>query len=130
MEEKKFDVNSLIGFLLLGAIMVWYMYTNQPTPEELEKQRTEFVKDSIQKANQQQVTQPNTKVVDSTTITTVNPQDSVALSNAQSQLGAFAYSATLPSAKDNETTIENDLLKIRQKKERIAKFSLLFITQY
>ena len=30
MEEKKFDTNSIIGFLLLGAIMLYYMYTNQP----------------------------------------------------------------------------------------------------
>ena len=40
MEQKKFDSTSLIGMLLLGAIMLWYMYTNQPTPEELEKQAT------------------------------------------------------------------------------------------
>ena len=30
MEEKKFDANSIIGFLLLGAIMLWFMYTNKP----------------------------------------------------------------------------------------------------
>ncbi|MDY7395066.1 membrane protein insertase YidC [Aureibaculum sp. 2210JD6-5] len=112
MEEKKFDVNSLIGFLLLGAIMVWYMYTNQPTPEELEKQKTEQRQDSTQKANQQQIAQPDTKVIDST-ITTVNPTDSLALTNAQSQLGVFAYSATLPSATANETVLENDLVKIK-----------------
>ena len=35
MEEKKFDLNSLIGFVLLGAIMLWYFYNNQPTPEEI-----------------------------------------------------------------------------------------------
>jgi len=34
MEEKKFDINSLIGFVLLGAIILWWMYSNQPTPEE------------------------------------------------------------------------------------------------
>jgi YidC/Oxa1 family membrane protein insertase len=30
MEENKFDKNTIIGFLLIGAIMLWYMYTNQP----------------------------------------------------------------------------------------------------
>ena len=50
MEEKKFDLNSLIGFVLLGAIMIWYFYMNQPTPEELERQRTEQIQDSIQQA--------------------------------------------------------------------------------
>ena len=49
MEEKKFDINSLIGFVLLGAIMIWYFYTNQPTPEELAKQKKiERTQDSIQ----------------------------------------------------------------------------------
>ena len=111
MEEKKFDLNSLIGFLLLGAIMLWYMYTNQPTPEELEKQRTEQFQDSIQKV--EQLTKNNTVATPETSITTINPTDSTALVNAKSQLGVFAYSATLASAKANETIIENDLLKIK-----------------
>ena len=36
MEKKKFDANSFIGLLLLGAIMLWFMYTNQEevTPTE------------------------------------------------------------------------------------------------
>ena len=48
MEEKKFDINSIIGFVLLGAIMLWWMYTNQPTPEELaaEKVKTEQVEEA------------------------------------------------------------------------------------
>ncbi len=110
MEEKKFDVNSLIGFVLLGAIMMWYFYTNQPTPEELAKQKTEQVQDSIQKA--QQLLQKNT-VQPETTSTIINPTDSIAVANAKNELGVFAYSATLPSAKADETIIENDLLKIK-----------------
>jgi len=110
MEEKKFDFNSLIGFVLLGALMFWYMYNNQPTPEELEKQRTEQIQDSIQKI--EQLTTKDT-VKPETGITTINPTDSTALVNAKSELGAFAYSATLPSATANETIIENELLKIK-----------------
>ena len=109
MEEKKFDLNSLIGFVLLGGLLMFWMYTNQPTPEELEKQRTEFVQDSIQKI--QQIATPS-KPIEDTAITTVNPTDSVAIVNAKNTLGAFAYSATLPSAKAKETVIENDLVKI------------------
>jgi len=109
MEEKKFDLNSLIGFILLGAIMMWYFYTNQPTPEELAKQKTEQIQDSIQKA--QQVNTP-VKVIEDTSITTIQSTDTVALVNAQNALGAFSYSATLPSAKANETVIENELVKV------------------
>ncbi|MCK5676929.1 MAG: membrane protein insertase YidC, partial [Flavobacteriaceae bacterium] len=75
MEEKKFDINSLIGFVLLGAIMLWYFYTNQPTPEELAKQKTEQIQDSIQKT-QQPVNQNNdTAKIEESVI--VNPSDSL-----------------------------------------------------
>jgi len=110
MEEKKFDLNSLIGFVLLGGLMMFWMYTNQPTPEEIEKERTQFVQDSIQKA--QQIVTQQTVVNDSTNTAAVEPSDSIALVNAKNALGAFAYSATLPSAKAAQTVIENDLVKI------------------
>ena len=110
MEEKKFDINSLIGFVLLGAIMLWYFYTNQPTPEELAKQKIENKQDSIQRVEQQ--LQKN-NVSDEASITTINPTDSVSLSNVQNELGVFAYSATLPSATEKETILENELLKIK-----------------
>ena len=35
MEEKKLDINSIIGFLLIGAILLYMLWQNQPTPEEL-----------------------------------------------------------------------------------------------
>ena len=35
MEEKKFDIKSLIGFTLIFGILMWMMYSNQPTKEEL-----------------------------------------------------------------------------------------------
>ncbi len=111
MEEKKFDLNSLIGFVLLGAIMLWYFYTNQPTPEEIAKQKTEQVQDSIQKT-QEAVVQSN-KVESANENIVVNPSDSLAFTQIQNKLGAFAYSASLPSAKAQETVIENDLVKIK-----------------
>mgnify|MGYP001042178196 FL=1 len=42
----------------------------------------------------------------------MNPSDSVAYAQSQNRLGAFAYSAGLPSATDQETVIENELVKI------------------
>ena len=111
MEEKKFDLNSLIGFILLGAIMVWWMYNNQPTPEEIAKQKEELRQDSIQKAQQNS---PVTKVIDSLTPDNIEKvSDSAGLAAIQNQLGAFAYSATLPSAQAKETLLENDLVRIK-----------------
>ncbi len=110
MEEKKFDLNSLIGFFLLGLIMIWYLQMNKPTQEELEQQKAEQVQDSIQKV-QENVAPVNQILIDSTAIT--NQSDSLNQLKIQNQLGAFAYSATLPSAKAQETTLENDLVKIK-----------------
>ena len=35
MEEKKLDLNSIIGFVLIFGILIWMMYQNQPTEKEI-----------------------------------------------------------------------------------------------
>ncbi len=108
MEEKKFDINSLIGFVLLGAIVLWWMYSNQPTPEE----KLEAEKNKIENVEKATVTSTLTDSTKKSEIIT-QATDSLSLVKAQGQLGVFAYSATLPSAQeDGETVLENDLLKL------------------
>ncbi len=106
MEEKKLDYNSIIGFTLIFGIMIWMMYRNQPTQAELDA-----------KAKQEQVakaakTPQNTNEV---TGTPVNPavSDSLQMANMTATMGSFAYSASLPSAKDTVTTIENQLVSLQ-----------------
>ena len=41
MEEKKLDINSIIGFVLIFGILAYMLWQNQPTPEELEVQEKE-----------------------------------------------------------------------------------------
>ncbi|WKK67467.1 membrane protein insertase YidC [Lutimonas zeaxanthinifaciens] len=112
MEEKKFDLNSLIGFVLLGAIMIYYFYTNQPTPEQIEQRRAEQVQDSI---NQLSNESESSKAIEPAEFTQapVNPSDTLAFEQAKNRLGIFAYSAGLPSATDSETIIENELVQIK-----------------
>ena len=117
MEDKKFDPNSLIGFLLMGLILMWMFYNQSKTAkiEQAKKETEQRITDSIQKANA-----PLTKVIDSIpnteltdTIAKSNVEDhSVALAQSQSKLGAFGYSLSLESAKEHSTTIENEVLKI------------------
>lgn len=108
MEEKKFDINSLIGFVLLGAIVLWWMYSNQPTPEE----KLEAEKNKIENVEKATITSTLTDSTKKSEIIT-QATDSLSLVKAKGQLGVFAYSATLPSAKeDGETVLENDLLKL------------------
>ena len=111
MEEKKFDLNSLIGFGLLFLIMLWYFYNNQPTAENIAKQKTEQIQDSIQRS--QQSTPQNNTTQSAIQSVTVIPSDSLSAIQAQNKLGVFAYSASLPSAKANETVIENELVRIK-----------------
>ncbi len=111
MEEKKFDLNSLIGFVLIFGIVAFMFYKNQPTPEQIEEQKK--AKQEQVEAEKQENNTNTTDFVTTTEAIVANPQDSVALAGAKSQLGAFAYSASLPSAKESFTKIENEVLSLK-----------------
>lgn len=113
MEERKLDINSIIGFVLIFAILLFMLWQNQPTPEELEAQ---------EKAKQEQVEAEkkskakdaeSTKITASEDFTAITGSDSIQLAAARNRLGAFAYSATLPSAKDEFTEVETELLDLK-----------------
>ncbi|MFN3640480.1 MAG: membrane protein insertase YidC [Flavobacterium sp.] len=85
MEEKKLDLNTVIGFALIFLILIWMLYNNQQQEAEKRLQATEEV---------------------------VNDSDSIKVVQQQSAEGSFAYAATLPAAQGGETVIENDVLKL------------------
>ena len=119
MEQKKFDFNSIIGFALIFIIILWMMYNNrQDEVKEQAKAKTE-------KAIQDKVKKEATKDV-AQTITDTTVGDSAKIQKLQGKLGSFAYSATLPSAKESFTTLENELvtLKIANKGGYIAEATL------
>ena len=111
MEEKKIDINSIIGFVLIFGILMYMLWQNQPTPEELEAQ--EKAKQEQVEAEQKSKEQENTLTTTSEDFTTVSGADSTQLTDLRNKLGAFAYSASLPSATDGETVVENDVLKLK-----------------
>ncbi|MFC6858825.1 membrane protein insertase YidC [Zunongwangia atlantica] len=105
MEEKKIDIQSIIGFILIGGILIWMLYTNsleRPQEETNTPASTEEIA-SPANSNQQLANQNNANTP---------ATDSAAIAQAQSRLGAFGYSATLASAEDNTTVIENDVLRL------------------
>lgn len=107
MEEKKLDLKSIIGFVLIFAIMIWMMYQNQPSQSEIaaKKAKQEQVLDA-KKTNESNIKETIVPVIDTTV------SDSLQLSKLKGALGDFAYSATLPSAKQAFTTIENELVSL------------------
>lgn len=106
MEQKKFDFNSIIGFGLIFVIIMWMMYNNRQT--ELKEQQEKAKTEKIAKVKAAQApTKEVAKVIVDTTVA-----DSVKIQKLQGALGSFAYSATLPSAKEDFTTLENEYIKI------------------
>ena len=99
MEQKKFDLNSFIGMVLLGGILIWWMNTSQ----------TEEPKDTSTKTEQ---------VVDSTknttnTVTEKKPvfeNDSLKKVAFTNELGAFAKSAI--SGTDGTSVLENEVVRL------------------
>jgi len=67
MEEKKLDLNSIIGFVLISGILIWMLYSNAPTPEELkEKEKKEQVEKQAKEVKTTTSTVAATPVSDST----------------------------------------------------------------
>jgi YidC/Oxa1 family membrane protein insertase len=108
MEEKKIDINSIIGFILIFGILVWIMFQNQPDPKVVAAEKAQ--KELVLKA--QKAKELANKAVEKATVA-VATGDTTQLVALQKTLGNFAYSATLPSAKNDFTTIENEVIKLK-----------------
>nr|WP_294922848.1 membrane protein insertase YidC [uncultured Flavobacterium sp.] len=109
MEEKKIDLNSIIGFVLIFGILLWIMYQNQPSDKEIAAEKAK--KELVAKQEAQSKTDKTKTAV--SPVATATPGDTVHLAQLQKTLGGFAYSATLPSAKESFTTIENEKIKLK-----------------
>lgn len=98
MEEKKLDTNSLIGFMLIGAILLYMLWQNQPTPEQIAEQNN----------NQTQVDSQNSNQRLEGNSTTLEDR----LADEKLKLGDFAYSLNASMA-DQTTTLENEILSLK-----------------
>jgi len=107
MEEKKLDVNSLIGFGLIFVILIYMFYINQPTPEELAaKQQAEREAAAIQENSPTSQEADYTQAAQS--IQDINPADSTAVAAYKSSMGAFSFTPIVPG----NTLLENDVLRV------------------
>ncbi len=108
MEEKKIDLNSIIGFVLIFGILLWILYQNQPTDKQIAADTAK--KEQTQKAETANKTVKTPPVL---TANTLIAGDSTQIAQLKTTLGNFAYSATLPTAKESFTTLENQVLKLK-----------------
>ena len=109
MEEKKLDLNSIIGFVLIFAILAYMLWQNQPTPEQIEAQ--EKAKQEQVEAQQKVIEQEQTLVTTAGDYAVGSGADSLQIVQLKNKLGAFAYSAI--KSTDKETVVESDLLALK-----------------
>ena len=115
MEEKKLDINSIIGFVLIFGILLFWFYQTQPTPEELEAQQAEQqrIEAAAEAEKEAQKAAPITEQK------TLDLQDSTTLANYQNNIGSFSYT----SPEEGTTVLENDLvyLEINNKGGQVSQ---------
>ncbi len=123
MEEKKLDLNSIIGFALIFAILLFWFYQNQPTPEELEAQKA-------QQEQEQAIETPEEDVLATPLLETtpIDLQDSTAVVSYKNTAGEFGYTPV----SDDTTVLENELLflKIANKGGQIVEAKLKNFVTY
>lgn len=106
MEEKKLDLKTIVGFGLIMLLLLWMIYNQTAERENAVNDKNK--KEQIEKAKQKQIPEQNTAaVVQDSTVA-----DSAKTAQLKSSLGAFAYSATLPSAKAEVTELKSKLLTL------------------
>ncbi|AIY13584.1 membrane protein insertase YidC [Cellulophaga baltica] len=101
MEEKKLDVKSIIGFVLIFGILLFMFWQNQPSDEEVAAKKAE--QELIDAKAQDQKVETNTEIEKAPVL---NLQDSTAVANYKSTIGAFGF--TKPS--EGTTVLENSLV--------------------
>jgi YidC/Oxa1 family membrane protein insertase len=114
MEEKKIDINSIIGYVLIFGIILYMFWQNQPTPEQIaEQEKAKQEQVEAEKKAKDNPKQSETFVTSGEDFSNASTTDSIQLESIKNKLGAFAYASTLPSAADTETLVETDLLSLK-----------------
>ncbi|AUC84731.1 membrane protein insertase YidC [Polaribacter sp. ALD11] len=101
MEQKKFDLNSFIGLILLGGIIFWWMSTQEPEIDKTNATSKTEIVDSTKTSNN-----TDASFVNETTF----ENDSIKQIALKNELGAFAQSAI--SASEGVSILENEVVKL------------------
>ncbi|MCG1036641.1 membrane protein insertase YidC [Polaribacter sargassicola] len=99
MEQKKFDVNSFIGMVLLGGILLYWINTQKPDETTNTSTNTEQVVNNDSTTNKNVLTENNTF-----------ENDSLKQIAAKTKLGAFALSAI--NGSEGTSVLENEVVKL------------------
>lgn len=112
MEEKKLDINSIIGFVLIFGIMMFWLWQNQPTPEELEAQE-KAKQEQVEAEKKAEEAKEDTKVTTTEDFNVAATSDSLQNIALKNKHGDFAYAFSIIKESDKETLVETDLLALK-----------------
>ena len=128
MEEKKLDINSIIGFILIFGILVYMMYQSSPSPEEVEAQK-QAEQEQIE-AEKKESKQNEAVVTTAEDYTNTQALDSTQQAALQSKVGSFAYALGLQG--EEQTTVTTDVfeLKFNRKGGHLAQVKLRNFVDY
>jgi YidC/Oxa1 family membrane protein insertase len=105
MEEKKLDIKSIIGFVLIFGILLGWMYLRQPSEEELAAQKAQQEQLAAkQEAEQTAQIKANSEPKEPT----LNINDSTAVANYKKAVGEFGFTKT----QDGTTLLENNVISL------------------
>jgi YidC/Oxa1 family membrane protein insertase len=123
------DKNTIIGFILIIAVLIGFSYLNRPSPEQLAAQQR--YRDSIALVQQQELIEVMAEAEKSPANVIDNQEfpDSVRLAQLSDKYGSFGVSA---QGTEDLVTIENDLMEIKlsTKGGRIYSVQLKKFTNY
>lgn len=104
MEQKKFDFRTLLAFVLIFGILLWIMYQNQPTPEQIAESKAK--KELSEKQNNDTaITETAAELFPAN----LSENDSLKMAQLKSSLGSFALSGMV---QEQTTVLENEVLKL------------------
>ncbi|WP_430466509.1 membrane protein insertase YidC [Winogradskyella ouciana] len=128
MEEKKLDINSIIGFILIFGILVYMMYQSSPSPEEVEAQK-QAEQEQVE-AEKKESKQNEAVVTTAEDYTNTQALDSTQQAALQSKVGSFAYALGLQG--EEQTTVTTDVfeLKFNRKGGHLAQVKLRNFVDY
>lgn len=104
MEQKKLDFRTLLAFVLIFGILLWIMYQNQPTPEQIAESKAK--KELSEKQNN------DTAIAETAAElfpANLSENDSLKMAQLKSSLGSFALSGMV---QEQTTVLENEVLKL------------------
>lgn len=104
------DKNTIIGFLLIGVVLIAFTWLNKPTPEQVEAQLR--MQDSIAQVElKKQLEQQKEESKDAKADEDVaSLPDSVRIARLQNSFGVFAEAMV---GEDGSTVLENNLIEVR-----------------